>query len=103
MSAFNRTQQDLDWPKGDDPSITAKLAQAGFRVLLTLAGAAAGWYLVASGGQTVLYLGPLVGISAWYGWLGPLWRAARHHGATQWELVEHRPAPPENDGQIWSE
>jgi hypothetical protein len=103
MGTFGHTTDDDRWPLGEDLAIREKLTQKGFRLLLTLAGAAAGWYLAVSGPSGVFYLGPLIGICSWYGWLGPLLRAARNYGAREWELVETRPAERDGDGQIWSE
>ena len=78
--------QDERWPTAPCPP---RPMQTGFRVLLTLAGAATGLYLVLTGGQNVVYLGPIMGVAGWYGFLGPLWRAARNLGATHWQMVRH--------------
>ena len=77
------------YPLGIDAAITESMTQRGFRLLLTLAWAPAGLYLMVTGGANIVYLGPLVGISGLYAMLGPLWRAARRYGS-HWEPVEHR-------------
>jgi len=81
------TTDDDCWPKGVDESISARLTQPGFRVLLTLAGAAAGLYVVLSGGQGVAYLGPFVGACGVYQLWAAIVRAALAHGATHAEWV----------------
>lgn len=104
MSHFRKTQQDLDWPRGDDPAIREQLTQRGFRVLLTLAGAAAGLYVVLTGGQGVIFFGPFVGICGVYQLWHLVTRAARTNGATHADLVQHEPpAVHDADGYEWSD
>jgi len=82
-----RTQRDDEWPRGDDPVVRAHLTQTGFRVLLTLAGAAAGLYVMLSGGRGLIYVGPFVGICGVYQLWHWITRTARANGATHAELV----------------
>ena len=110
MSAFNRTEKDDEWPKGDDLAIREQLTQRGFRVLVTLAGAAAGLYVMLTGGQGLIFFGLFVGICGIYQLWHFITRAARANGATRAELARN---PPEarggagdadkTDGYIWSE
>ena len=85
------------YPLGIDAAITESMTQRRFRLLLTLAGAASGLYLAITGGQHVIYLGPLVGVAGWYSFIGPLWRVARRYGS-HWEPVEwHEPPYLDSD------
>ena len=101
MSAMGHTDADERWPLGDDLAIRESLTQRGFRVLLTLAGAAAGLYVVLTGGQGLIYFGPFVGLCGVYQLWHLITRAARANGATHAELVRKDDGP--HDGQIWSE
>lgn len=98
-----RNAHDDEWPRGDDLAIREKLTQRGFRVLLTLAGAAAGLYVMLTGGQGIIYVGPLVGICGLYQLWHHIVRAARANGATHAELVRKERDSGGNDGYHWSE
>ena len=86
MSRLNHTDDDDRWPHSDDPAIHAALTQKGFHILLTLAGAAAGLYVMLTG-NGVLYLGPFVGICGVYELWWGITRAGLSNGATHTELV----------------
>ncbi len=60
---------------------------ARVRFSLALPAGVAGLFVALFVPHSVIFVGPLAGMYALYRWLGPIWRAGRRMGASEYEVI----------------
>lgn len=84
---------DCPGPKSVDPDITNRLDSLkanGFKILLTLAGAAGGLYVIFYLPTGIVYVGPFAAMISIIGFARWIFGFGRSKGATHYEITEHQ-------------